>query len=111
MGYYIHCSTTYQVEYGEGYFSNHTAAINRLFYENSDHIECDCEDIECATHLKVPRADLANLIVKILNKPKVFDEWLDRNKISCTPEFFIKTLCEWIAVSDPRNEFVALTWF
>lgn len=111
MGYCIHCSPVYQVNYGNGYFNNHTAEINRLLRDASDDIQFEGEDIECAERLEVPRADLAHLIGKITVDREWFEGWLNRHSIDATPEDFITILCEWIANSDPRNEYVVLTWF
>lgn len=111
MGYRIHCSPVYQVSYGNGYFSNHTAEINRLLQDNSEDIQFDGEDIECAERIEIPRPDLAQLIGKIANNREWFVEWLKRYSIDATPEEFINVLCEWIANSDHRNTYVVLTWF
>lgn len=111
MGYRIYCSPVYQVTYGNGYFSHKTAAINRLLRDISEDIMYDGEDIETAERLSVPRADLAHLIGKITNDRVWFLDWLNRNSIDCTPEAFITVLCEWISNSDPRNDYVVLTWF
>ncbi len=110
MGKCIHCSPVYRVTYGNGYFSNHIAEINRLLQAISDNISYDGEDIECAERLEVPRADLAHLIGKITNDREWFVGWLNRHSIDATPEYFITVLCEWISNSDPRNDYVVLTW-
>lgn len=111
MGYRIHCSPVYQVTYGNGYFSHNTAAINSLLQSVSEDISYEGEDIEAAERLEIPRADLAHLIGKITNDREWFVEWLKRNSIDSTPEYFITVLCEWISNSDPRNDYVVLTWF
>lgn len=111
MGYRIHCSPVYQVTYGNGYFSHNTAAINLLLQSISEDISYEGEDIEAAERLEVPRADLAHLIGKIANDREWFVEWLKCNSIESTPEKFITVLCEWISNSDPRNDYVVLTWF
>lgn len=111
MGYRIHCSPVYQVTYGNGYFSHHTAAINRLLQDISDDLSFEGEDVETAERLEIPRADLAHLIGKITNDREWFVEWLKSNSIDSTPEEFITILCEWISNSDPRNDYVVLTWF
>lgn len=111
MGYRIHCSPVYQVTYGNGYFSHKSEAINRLLRDISEDISYEGEDVETAERLEVPRADLAHLIGKITTDREWFVEWLKRNSIDCTPEDFITVLCEWISNSDPRNDYVVLTWF
>lgn len=110
MGYCIHYSPVYQVTYGGGDFGNHTAEINRLLKENSEDISFEGDDIECSERLEVPRADLANLVSKIAGDRDNFNEWLKCNSIDSTPEKFITILCKWIANSDPRNDYVVLTW-
>ena len=92
MGYRIHCSPVYQVTYGNGYFSHKSEAINRLLRDISEDISFEGED-------------------KITNDREWFVEWLKRNSIDSTPEDFITALCEWISNSDPRNDYVVLTWF
>lgn len=111
MGIRIHHSPVYQVTYGDGYFSDKSAEINRLLQENSEDIHYDGEDIECAERIEVPRAHLANLVAKIADDRDEFAGWLERSSIDCTPEMFITILCKWIAGSDPRNDYVVLTWF
>lgn len=111
MGYRIHHSPVYQVTYGDGYFSNQTAEINRLLYDNSQDIQFDGNDVECSEIIRIPRADLANLIGKITADREDFAKYLDLIGIDTTPEEFITILCEWIAASDQRNDYVTLTWF
>lgn len=111
MGCRIHHSPVYQVTYGDGYFSNQNAEVNRLLYDNSNDIHFDGDDIECAERLEVPRTDLANLVAKIASNRDKFAEWLNSHSIDSTPEKFITILCAWIANSDPRNDYVVLTWF
>lgn len=111
MGYRIHCSPVYQVTYGDGYFSNRSSEINRLLYDNSPDIQFDGNDVENAERLEVPRADLASLIGKITADREDFAKYLDLHGIDSTPEEFITILCKWIANSDPRNDYVVLTWF
>ncbi len=111
MGYRIHHSPVYQVTYGNGYFSNQNAEVNRLLYDNSEDIHFDGDDIECAERLEVPRKDLADLIGKITADREAFAKYLDLIGFETTPDEFVKVLCEWIANSDPRNDYVVLTWF
>lgn len=111
MGYKIHHSPVYQVTYGNGYFNNHAPEINRLLQDNSEGIQFDGEDIESAIRLEVPRIDLGVLIGKITRDKDKFGEWLRSHDINITPESFITIICEWIATSDPHNDYVVLTWF
>lgn len=111
MGYRIHCSPVYQVTYGNGYFSHHTAEINRLLQDNCEDISFDGEDIECAERLIVSRTDLTGLIQAITNDREGFAKWLESHSIDYSPDEFIKIVCEWIVQSDQRNEYVVLTWF
>lgn len=110
MGYCIHCSPVYQVTYGEGNFSHLTAEINRLLKENCN-VQFDGDDIEASERLEVPRTDLVNLVNKIANEPGWFINWLYRNSIDATPEEFIAVIKDWISDSDPRNDYVVLTWY
>lgn len=111
MGYRIHFSPIYQVNYGGGHFSHHTAELNRLLYEHSEDISYEGEDIECAERISVPRADLANLIGWISSNRDDFSQWLKKYQFDCNPDEFICIICEWISQSDPRNDYVVLTWF
>lgn len=111
MGYRIHHSPIYQVTYGKGHFSNQSTKINRLLYDNSPDIRFDGDDIESAERLEIPRADIAKLIGKIASDPKYFAKQFDITELETTPAEFISVLCEWIANSDQRNDYVVLTWF
>lgn len=106
----IHCSPVHQVTYGDGYFSGYTAEINRLLKENSRNLHYDGDDIDSAERLEVPRVDLVALIAKITNDMRKFDEWLAKRGLHCTPLQFIGILCDWVANSDQRNDYVVLTW-
>ena len=107
----LHCSPVYQVTYGNGYFSNHVAEINRLLQKNSPAIHYDGDDIEYADRLEIPRNDIVALINKITIEREKFNLWLAEKGFYYTPEQFIKILQEWVNDSDPRNEYIVLTWF
>lgn len=111
MALRIHHSPVYQVTYGGGYFGNRMAEINRLLYDHSSDIQFHGEDVESSEWLAIPRADLVMLIAEIANDKESFCGWLKSHSVDTTTEGFISIICKWLTESDPRNEFVVLTWF
>ena len=112
MGYKLHVASEYQVKYSSSEaFNNHTAEINRFLKYNCPNIEWDGEDIECAGCLKVPRAELALILAKMITQPMEFSEWLKKHQVSETIGDVVRIIAGWIAQSDQRNDFVVLSWY
>lgn len=107
----IHVSPTYQVTYGDGHFKNMQSEINRLIDEHCDNVHFDYEDVDSCDRIEVPRTELVLLIAKIAEDKEDFGKWLNLYSFDCTADEFINIISGWIAESDPRNEYVVLTWF
>lgn len=107
----IHVSPIYQVTYGDGHFNCMQAEINNLLMEHCDGVCYDGGAIDCAERLEVPRQELVSLLYDISKDKDDFSKWLDLYSFKCTVDEFICIVSEWIAKSDPRNDYVVLTWF
>lgn len=111
MGYRIHVAEEYQVRHTSEAFSNHSAEVNRMLHENCPNLSWSGEDVECSDRLKVPRAELAVLIYKIVAHRNDFDKWLKCHNIDESVDDVIKIIAGWISKSDQRNDFVVLSWY
>ncbi len=112
MGYRLHVAEVYQVKHHtRDYFNNQSADINRMLQENCPGLSWEGEDVECSERLEVPRAELADLIGKIVADREDFGKWLQLYDIRVSVETFIRYIAEWIANSDQRNDFVVLSWY
>ena len=109
MGYRLHYATTYQIEYGGGYF-NHKTEINELLVEKCDATYNEITP-ECSDHLEVDRVDLEKLVLDIKNNPKEFEEYLATKGWDYTLDDFVEIFEEMIAKSYQRNDFVVLSWY
>lgn len=107
----IHVSPTYQVTYGDGNLSCMQTEVNNLLADHCRGIHYDGDSIDCAERLEVPREELIALLYHIAKDKPAFAKWLDRCPSTCTVEEFINIVSDWIAKSDPRNDYVVLTWF
>lgn len=107
----VHVSPTYQVTYGDGHFRCMQAEVNNLLNEHCEGVHYDGGEIDCAERLEVPRTALVMLIAKIAEDKEDFAKWLNLYSFDCTPDEFINIVSGWISESDPRNEYVVLTWF
>ncbi len=112
MGRRIHIAEVYQVKHlSFDCFNNMQGVINRLLYTECPDLSWQGEDIESSEHLEVYRTDLANLIAKICNSRLEFEFWREVNKIEESLDTIIVIIAKWMALSDPRNEYVVLNWY
>lgn len=112
MGYKIHVAEVYQVKHCTfDCFSNKQDIINRLLYTECPDLSWQGEDIESSEHLEVNRCDLASLIAKICSSRQEFEFWRQVNKIEESLDAIIVIIAKWIALSDPRNDYVVLRWY
>lgn len=112
MGTRIYVAKIYQVEHSttEG-FGNRQEAINRLLFDECSELSWMGEDIEASEHLEIPRSELGSLIAKIASNRDHYDKWLKEHDIDVSVDNFIVTIATWISQSDPRNDFVVLSWY
>lgn len=112
MGYKLHVAEEYQVRHNSlDAFSNRSAEVNRMLHENCPDLIWMGEDVESSEQLKVPRSDLVDLIGKIVADREDFDKWLKLYDIQESVDDVIRIIAGWISKSDPRNDYVVLTWF
>lgn len=112
MGYKIHVAEVYQVTHRAfDCFSNKQDVINRLLYEECSDLSWLGEDIDSSEHLEVYRFDLANLIAKMVYNRREFEIWREKNQIEESLDTIIGTIAKWMALADPRNDYVVLTWY
>lgn len=107
----LHVSPTYQVTYGDGHFGCKQVEVNNLLLNHCEGINYDGDLIDCAERLEVPRNELVSLLYDIAKEKSNFAKWLADHSFTSTVEEFITIVSEWIAKSDPRNDYVVLTWF
>lgn len=107
----LHVSPTYQVTYGDGHFNCKQTEVNKLLLNHCEGIYYDGDSIDCAERLEVPRNELISLLYSIAKEKSNFAKWLADYSFTSTVEEFITIVSEWIAKSDPRNDYVVLTWF
>lgn len=107
----LHVSPIYQVTYGDGHFSCMQTEINNLLLKHCEGTHYDGDSIDCAERLEVPREELIGLLYEIAKDKADFAKWLNLYSFKYTVDEFIVIVSEWIAQSDPRNDYVVLTWF
>lgn len=108
----IHVAEVYQVKHHTfDDFSNKQDVINRLLYKECPDLSWQGEDVECSEHLEVYRYDLANLIAKIVYNRREFEIWREKNQIEESLDTIIGIIAKWMALGDPRNDYVVLNWY
>lgn len=108
----IHVAELYQVKYHAiDNFSNKQDIINRLLYDECQDLSWQGEDVESSEQLEVSRKDLSNLIAKICYNRRGYEIWREKTSIKESLDEIIGIIAKWMAFSDPRNEYVVLTWF
>lgn len=112
MAIKIHVAEVYQVKHHtfDG-FSHKQDVINRLLYNECPDLSWQGEDVESSEQLEVYRYDLANLIAKICYNRREFELWREKNQIEESLDTIIGIIAKWMALSDPRNDYVVLNWY
>lgn len=115
MGYSLHVATAYQVQYDYKVtpFDHKEGVINRFLYKHCPDMswEDGRDSCEFATSLEISKAELGNLIGWIATHREEYAQWSSENGIEESADKFIEIVAYWIANSDHRNEFVALSWY
>lgn len=112
MGTKIHVAEVYQVKrHIFDNFSNKQDVINRLLYNECPDLSWQGEDVESSEHLEVTRTDLSELIAKMVYNRREYEIWREKNQIEESLDTIIGIIAKWMAISDPRNDYVVLNWY
>ncbi len=109
MGYRLHYATTYQIEYGGGYF-NHKTEINRLLAEKCDAYYNE-DSAEYSNHLEVERKEVVKLVQDIKDNPQWYEAYIASNGWDYSIEDFVEIFEEMIEKSDQSNNFIVIHWY
>jgi hypothetical protein len=114
MGIRIHVAEVYQLRCSTttaDSFYNRSEAVNKMLYDQCPNITWDGEDVAKAERLEIPRAELANLMAKIVSNRTYFENWRETWNIEENLDRILCVIAEWIAKSDQRNDYVVLMWY
>lgn len=112
MGAKIHVAEVYQVKHHIfDNFSNKQDIINRLLYNECPDLSWQGEDVESSEHLEVTRTNLSGLIAKMVYNRREYEIWREKNQIEESLDTIIGIIAKWMALSDPRNDYVVLNWY